>query len=92
MRKTFRLLLASLTLLATALIGQDKASVNANPSQATSPPDPIRLLHELHKRAYEACPGGRRSVQNVMYWQRGTSRKLVQSSKQHERMIWVPER
>ena len=54
MRKTVRVLLAFLTLLPTALIGQNKAAVNADPSQATSPPDLIRRLHEFHKRAYEA--------------------------------------
>jgi uncharacterized protein YecT (DUF1311 family) len=54
MRRTVRLLLASLTLLPTALIGQTKAPVTADPSQATSPSDPMRQLKGFHNRAYEA--------------------------------------
>jgi uncharacterized protein YecT (DUF1311 family) len=54
MRKTVGLLLASLTLLPTALVGQNKVPVNADPSQATSPSDPIQQLHEFHNRAYKA--------------------------------------
>jgi uncharacterized protein YecT (DUF1311 family) len=54
MRRTVCPLLACVTLLSTALIGQNKAPVTPDPSQATSPSDPIRRLHEFHNRAYEA--------------------------------------
>jgi uncharacterized protein YecT (DUF1311 family) len=54
MRRTVSLLLASLTLLPTALIGQNETPVTADPSQETSPSDRIRRLSEFHNRAYEA--------------------------------------
>jgi hypothetical protein len=54
MRRTVCPLLACVTLLSTALIGQNKAPVTADSSQASLPSDPIRRLNESHKRAYEA--------------------------------------
>ena len=54
MRRTVCPLLACVTLLSTALIGQNKAPVTADSSQASLPSDPIRRLDEFHKRAYEA--------------------------------------
>jgi len=54
MRITVRLLLVSLTLLPAALIGQNKASATADPSQVTSASEPIRRLNEFHNRAYKA--------------------------------------
>ena len=54
MRRTVCPLLACVTLLSTALIGQNKAPVTADSSQTSLSSDPIRRLNESHKRAYEA--------------------------------------
>ena len=57
MERMVRLLLASISLLPTALVGQNKATVTADSSPATSTPSdhtPIQQLRELHDRAYAA--------------------------------------